>query len=257
MATRKTKKLKQIFRLRHFWTRPHVEGNAHILKAPTHSIGGCKGAPGTHAPSSLWAGGAPTAKMGVPIYYFCHFSPKTAWNWRNLYREGGGASLAPPLGSTNAESRFFYFHSVFGKKIGQIIGLHPPWRLAPPPPSPSGKSWIRHCTHKLIRPPPPHAPTFRTLPCGTICVIFHREKKKIGLELRCETSKINCSKATSIVNMAKLSFILARISSCQITGWVRLIRNGSLTRFLFNLSRISNLKKYSNSNYAWKIRIRI
>ena len=36
-------------------------------------------------------GGAPTAKVGAPTYYFRQFSPKTAWNWRNLDRKGGGA----------------------------------------------------------------------------------------------------------------------------------------------------------------------
>ena len=47
-------------------------------------------------------GGAPTARVGAPTYYFSQFFPKTAWNWRNLDQKEGHVSLAPsPHGSTN------------------------------------------------------------------------------------------------------------------------------------------------------------
>ena len=50
--------------------------------------------------------GAPTAKVGAPTYYFGQFSPKTAWNWRNLDWEGGRIPGAP-LGSANAVNVFY------------------------------------------------------------------------------------------------------------------------------------------------------
>ena len=42
-------------------------------------------------------GGANSQKC----YYFSILSPKTAWKWKNLGPQGGGASLAPPLRSAN------------------------------------------------------------------------------------------------------------------------------------------------------------
>ena len=41
--------------------------------------------------------GAPTPKVGAPTYYFDQFSPKTAWKWKKLDREGGArVPGAPP-----------------------------------------------------------------------------------------------------------------------------------------------------------------
>ena len=41
--------------------------------------------------------GALTPKVRAPTYYLVKNFLKTAWKWKNLDPEGGGASLAPPL----------------------------------------------------------------------------------------------------------------------------------------------------------------
>ena len=47
------------------------------------------------------------------LLLFFTFLPKTAWKWKNLDPPGGGASLAPPLGSANDKVFFFSTLTMF------------------------------------------------------------------------------------------------------------------------------------------------
>ena len=109
---------------------------------------------------------------------------------------------------TSTGPKFLHFHAVFGKKIGQTIGWHPPAGVG----APFVKSWIRH-RH-----------LFTCLPSVVFC-LQHVNLPITGHEVTCEKS---------FLSMTKIPGVECNYSDHEgVTAWLQVQKTNTGTSFLW------------------------